>query len=202
MSLKIYAVENLIGIASLMVLIWHVGTLNHGLNLFFLNNFQLGVQMFFVISGFIIPFTMYQNNYKINNFKQFILKRISRIEPPYLISIVITIVASWLIYPDYRRINWLDLLLHIGYLIPFFKNAEWVHHIYWTLAIEFQFYLIIALLYPVIFKSHKYISIFICLLLLLTVFINVPSFKNGELIFRHIHFFSIGIFTWLFYIKK
>src|SRR5882724_10180383 len=56
---------------------------------------HLGVQVFFVISGFVIPYSMYFGNYKINNISKFVLKRLSRLEPPYIISIFVCIILAY-----------------------------------------------------------------------------------------------------------
>ena len=51
-----------------------------------------------------------------------------------------------------RNVSAFQLLLHLGYLNAFF-NYDWSVALYWTLAIEFQFYLSIGLLFPLI--SHR-----------------------------------------------
>ncbi len=43
----------------------------------------LGVDVFFVISGFVIPYAMYRGMYRFKNFGTFLLKRVIRIEPPF-----------------------------------------------------------------------------------------------------------------------
>src|SRR5262249_33436290 len=40
-----------------------------------------------------------------------------------------------------------QLLLHLGYLNTFF-GYPWLQDVYWTLGIEFQYYLFVALIYP------------------------------------------------------
>ena len=56
----------------------------------------LGVKIFFVISGFIIPFSMFRAGYQVRSFFQFMLKRIARLDPPYLASIAIVVLGFWL----------------------------------------------------------------------------------------------------------
>ena len=53
-----------------------------------------GVEVFFVISGFIIPFTLWQSGYRLKNYARFILKRIIRLDPPYLLSILLAIALA------------------------------------------------------------------------------------------------------------
>jgi len=53
----------------------------------------LGVEVFFVISGFIIPFSLYHSGYRFpSHVGRFIFKRILRLDPPYLVTIALTIV--------------------------------------------------------------------------------------------------------------
>lgn len=109
----------------------------------------LGVEMFFVISGFVIPYSMYKSNYKPSNIISFIQKRWIRIEPPYIITIFLILLNwkfnGWLwSYPV--DINWKQVLSHFFYL-PQFLGYGWINEIFWTLAIEFQFYLFMALFF-------------------------------------------------------
>ncbi len=47
-----------------------------------------------------------------------------------------------------------QLLLHIGYLNAFF-GKPWVNGVYWTLAIEFQYYLILGLTFPLLRSGNR-----------------------------------------------
>jgi peptidoglycan/LPS O-acetylase OafA/YrhL len=128
----------------------------------------LGVEVFFVISGFVIPYAMYRSGYEFRNLGKFLGKRFVRIEPPYLLSIVLILALNWLstLSPYYRGaefvVNFPALALHLGYLNAFF-NFPWYNDVYWTLAIEFQYYLFIALVFPLLLHPRKYMS-FITLL--------------------------------------
>jgi len=123
----------------------------------------LGVDVFFVISGFVIPYAMYRGMYRFKNFGKFLLKRVIRIEPPFIASIILVIALNWLstLSPYYRgagfTIDFTALALHLGYLNAFFQYP-WVNDVYWTLAIEFQYYIIIALIFPLLIHSKKYYS--------------------------------------------
>src|ERR1700759_1148473 len=90
------------GIASLMVCYFHLARGNPR----FLPDSSIvkqsasfgwsGVEVFFVISGFVIPFSMYQKKYTLSNFFVFFKKRIIRIEPPYLISVIMVVALNFL----------------------------------------------------------------------------------------------------------
>ena len=161
----------------------------------------LGVDVFFVISGFVIPYAMYRGNYHIKDFGRFLAKRLVRIEPPYLVSIVLVLLLNWVstLSPYYRgagfSINPAALALHLGYLNAFF-NFPWVNDVYWTLAIEFQYYLFIALIFPLLIHPEKKFSTGILLVFgLLSFFLEGHNF-----IFNYSLLFIVGILLFQFHI--
>src|SRR5215510_4747208 len=54
----------------------------------------LGVTIFFVISGFIVPYSMMRGGYTIAAWPRFMLRRLVRLEPPYLASIGLILVLG------------------------------------------------------------------------------------------------------------
>jgi peptidoglycan/LPS O-acetylase OafA/YrhL len=114
---------------------------------------QYGVHLFFIISGLVIPWSMYHKGYHIRNFFRFLGKRLLRLEPPYVFSMIFVLIIIFLrrYSPTYdgidRAITIKQILLHFGYMVPFFDGVTWINNVYWTLAIEFQYYLAVGLLY-------------------------------------------------------
>src|SRR3989344_379820 len=53
---------------------------------------KYGVQLFFVISGFVIPWSISSSNYEIKRYFHFLLKRFLRLEPPYIFSIILVVI--------------------------------------------------------------------------------------------------------------
>lgn len=65
----------------------------------------LGVEIFFVISGFIIPYSMLRGGFRFpRDVGVFVAKRLIRLEPPYLVAIAIVIVLGYLsaLAPGFR----------------------------------------------------------------------------------------------------
>ena len=151
------------GVAALAVCIFHFslseGALKSG---FFRDTIAVygftGVHLFFIISGFIIPYSMYKKRYELKDIGTFLLKRAIRIEPPYLLSIVLVVVVTYIstLVPLYKGppfyISPSALFLHLGYLTAIF-DKEWISPVYWTLAVEFQFYIFTAFFFPLL--AHK-----------------------------------------------
>lgn len=161
-----------------------------------------GVHVFFVISGVVIPYSLDKGKYTLKSFKVFIIKRIIRIEPPYLASILIVLFLNYIstLSPYYRgepfHIDFLNLLFHLGYANAF-VGSKWLNPVYWTLAIEFQYYLLLAFLFPLLYGVRRYawltvLILFNCAGLLLT---------NPNLIFNYSLYFTIGIISYKFIVK-
>jgi len=120
----------------------------------------LGVEIFFVISGFIIPWSMNRAGYTIRTgFGSFLTKRVLRIEPPYLLSVLFALLLLWAgskapgfkgAAPDFSLAQ---IASHAGYLTGIL-NYTWLNVVYWTLAIEFQFYIAVAISFVVWRSAH------------------------------------------------
>ena len=155
---QIPLIDGLRSIAALSVCVFHYVCQTIGINFpdWISATFrfgQYGVYIFFVISGFIIPWSMCQNNYNLKSLPKFILKRLIRLEPPYLISIILILIIAFIKtnfnigIPTKDSFSLNQIALHFGYLINFSSNYKWLNQVYWTLAIEFQYYIIISLFY-------------------------------------------------------
>jgi peptidoglycan/LPS O-acetylase OafA/YrhL len=113
----------------------------------------LGVDVFFVISGFVIPYALWRGGYDLRDFSRYLWKRAARIEPPYFAAIVLAVLLWRLssLRPGYQgrpfELSPTHLLLHVGYLNTF-AGRPWLNPDFWSLAIEFQYYLLMGLLVP------------------------------------------------------
>jgi len=124
---RIAIVDSLRGIAALAVAWYHFTNGGHLLTAGVLKSSGefgwLGVEVFFVISGFIIPYSMFRSGYQLrSNGSTFILKRVIRLDPPYLLAIVMTIALAYAsaAVPAFRgsepAFTGLQILSHFGYL--------------------------------------------------------------------------------------
>ncbi len=197
----IHTIDFLRGIAALMVVLVHfagTGFLGESVIVTVSAYGQNGVIIFFVISGFIIPYALSKKNYSLNNFKEFIVRRLLRLNPPYYISVFLTIFPTIMFHNQEYSFSLYKILLHFTYLVPF-TNITWYNNVYWTLAIEFQYYLIIGLLYPFLTKN-KYITMFV---LMVICFSNNLGFylKIPISILNFTTPFVLGIVLFLYKIK-
>src|SRR5260370_25386335 len=97
---QIFTVEALRGVAALAVTWFHM-TNTYSLDWVRYSGFNgwLGVHMFFVISGFIIPYSLHRSKYKLPYFPRFLPRRLLRLDPPYLISIALVLILWELAAP-------------------------------------------------------------------------------------------------------
>jgi peptidoglycan/LPS O-acetylase OafA/YrhL len=150
----------------------------------------LGVDIFFVISGYLISLIIlkeYQinNNFNILNFYK---RRIRRIIPVYLFIICISIPFAWYILLPNDLIDYSKSVLYsltfISNFYFYFDNFSYdnsssllkpfLHT--WSLSVEEQFYLIIPLLILILIKFK--IKFFIILLILFSMSLGIFLFNK------------------------
>jgi peptidoglycan/LPS O-acetylase OafA/YrhL len=155
---------------------------------------KFGVQAFFVISGFILPYSLWKAEYVLRDAGKFLLKRLARLDPPYLASIVLSIGALLLAARHGGEpfvISWPQIALHLGFL-TIFSHYEWLNTVYWTLAVEFQFYLLLAFTFPLLKHRYRWL-LFGCLTGLSVITPGIPFLPI------HSSHFLLGIGVFMFY---
>ncbi|HVF50867.1 MAG TPA: acyltransferase [Pyrinomonadaceae bacterium] len=194
---RIDVLDFLRGIAALAVTLHHFANiLDPGLLRSAAFYGQLGVQVFFVISGFIIPYSLYRGGYEVRQFPTFLLKRVTRLDPPYVVMLALIIVLgvfSWY-FPFQRdlvfQISLPQVLLHLGYVNTFF-GYPWLSDVFWTLAIEFQYYVLMGLVFPLVFSRRTATRLATFAVLVALSFVIPESIY----VFYFITLFFMGIFT-------
>lgn len=164
---------------------------------------RLGVEVFFVISGFVIPYSMCCGGYRLTrHFGQFLAKRLLRLEPPYLASIVVVLAVGYLASrsPHFAgepfHLSGRQLLLHLGYLNTFTGGA-WLNPVYWTLGMEFQFYLLVALIYPLLADRRQWVALAtLAALVGASLLVTTPM-----LVCYFLGLFSLGIVTFRYHAR-
>ena len=161
-----------------------------------------GVEIFFVISGFVIPYSLLGTQFKIRNYGGFLMKRLVRIEPAYLLSILVILLLNFVssLFTMYQGetffVSPMRLVLHVGYLVDFF-DVEWLNPAYWTLAVELQYYLLIGVFIALWNLKNKYVTLISISIFLLLSFINFDSLR----FIKYTDVFTIGILC-AFYKKE
>lgn len=161
----------------------------------------LGVEVFFVISGFVIPLALQRARYRIRDYGWFVLRRLVRLDPPYFASIALAIALTYAFaaLPGFRgkppSYPLPVLLSHIAYANKFFGLPS-VIPVYWSLSLEFQYYLLLGLVFPLIGHPRRAVRI-VALAGLAAAALAVPSLL---LVFRWLFMFELGILA--FYLRE
>ncbi len=144
---RIKEIDALRGIAAILVLFYHYTTRYHEILVhphgaaFYLPWGQYGVDLFFMISGFVIYYSLELQP----NIKNFVISRISRLYPSYWVAITFTFIIVYLNPLPHRTRTFLEYLFNWTMLQHFFKisHVDWV---YWTLSYELVFYVFMGFL--------------------------------------------------------
>ena len=123
-----------------------------------LENGHKGVPVFFMLSGFILslPFAQqYVHNGRKVVIRDYYLRRLVRLEPPYFIAMTIFFCIAVSQSPEQWKHLLQSLLASYIYLHTIlFRHFPYINGVAWTLEIEVQFYLVAPLLF-LVFKLQK-----------------------------------------------
>lgn len=177
---RIKELDGIRGIAALLIITWHYGTSqlvnNHSLIAGYFRvattYFWTGVDLFFILSGFLLGGILLKNKLSKNYFKTFYVRRICRIFPIYYLVLIVVFVICFLGI-GYSTDWWFnDKIPYWPYLFYcqniFIAFAEtlgnrWISHT-WSLGLEEQFYLILPLLIYFLNRKYLVIVLSICVL--------------------------------------
>ena len=194
---RIPELDGIRGLAILMIVLWHyvacqvkkTGLLSKVI-IISTQMMWSGVDLFFVLSGFLIGGILLKNKGSNNYFKTFYIRRIVRIFPLYYLLVLLCILF---VFTDFASdFPWLtDGLMPLWTYLIFIQNyfmadlftfgGNWLA-ITWSLAIEEQFYLLLPLL--LFFIPSKRLP-----LLLITTIVMAPV--SRFILFNYYSFFAL-----------
>ena len=170
----------------------------------------LGVDMFFVISGYLISNIIISDlNKNVFSFKDFYLKRVKRILPALFSTLLLSFpFAYWLLTPkamfEYAQSLIASIVFYSNY---YFQNLDFyiaepakymplIHT--WSLAIEEQYYLLFPVVAFLLYKYlNKYFAMFIGIFIVISILLNNTmsgAFKFYQLQYR-IWELLLGVFV-------
>lgn len=166
-------IDGLRAIAVLSVILFHAGVS-------FIGGGFVGVDVFFVISGFLITSILIQEKesgtYSLTNFYE---RRIRRIFPALFLIIAVTIALSWLYFLPKDMYEFAQSLIAVPFFssnILFWKSSGYfdtdselkplLHT--WSLAVEEQYYILFPIFLSLTWniKRNRMISLFIAIILM------------------------------------
>lgn len=178
---------------------------SYGLLNTLLINGDRGVELFFVLSGFILclPFAHhYINNGKKVELKKYYLRRVTRLEPPYFIAMtaIFLMQLAMHITPAYALVpSWLASMGYVHDLI--YHHTPLLTVVAWSLEIEIQFYLLAPLFFSLLALNRSIRRPILCSLIILLIVLQKlypPAFLS---IYGFGQYFLTGILLADFYVS-
>ena len=163
----------------ILVILYHTKTTN------IFNSGYLGVDIFFVISGYLIT-SIILNEYNLNqrfSLFKFLERRCRRIVPAIILVTFLVLIISLIFFFEYERVFKLNLeeifksIFFISNFTPYDyfapnQNFKILFHT-WSLSIEMQLYLFFSVLFLFLIKFQKKIQIIVLIILfLITAFLT------------------------------
>jgi peptidoglycan/LPS O-acetylase OafA/YrhL len=153
----------------------------------------LGVNLFFMISGFVILMSVGDGN-----LKKFILSRVIRLYPAFWIACTLTFVITLYMGDKHFHATLMQYLENLT-LISGFVGVEPMDGVYWTLLVEIRFYILIGIF--LLIYDIKDVEIFLIFWLFLSVLMVFFPTKILSQIFitNHSSYFIAGAIYFLIY---
>jgi len=152
---------------------------------------SVGVEFFFIISGFVIYFTLENTN----TFKTFWVKRFIRLFPAMLFASVLTFVVFTVfdrgfLFPQSHSLR--NFLPSLSFINPavfqlLHINVSYLNGSYWSLWPEVEFYLFASVLY-FINRAHFFRNF---------IFASAVLIGIHQVFFKHEDFSSLGLLAFL-----
>ncbi len=148
----------------------------------------LGVEFFFIISGFVIYMTLE----RCDSVVQFFVRRFARLYPAYVVALVVSFLIVNAFGPAEFHRSVREFLYGLTMQSAQF-NVQYVDGVYWSLFVEIRFYMWAGLIYLL---SGRHFDRNWCIFALLAAGAGRISDTLGELYFMsaYIPFFSFGLF--------
>lgn len=185
--------DGLRGLAILLVLIGHSGFLEAMPHAGMLEYTRFGVDLFFVLSGFLITRILLDSKESPHYFRNFYTRRVLRIWPLYYLVLFLAFVVAPLLRPAMRPTAARDWAAFVFYL----QNIVFAHRdtypfglgATWSLAVEEQFYLTWPLL--VFLLKERTLAIVSATLPLVSLSLRLAFYFHGAPL-GFIHFFTLS----------
>ena len=186
-------------------LIYHLNL--PGINNFFINkiiSYYSGVPIFFIISGFLIWFSIERSS----SYKAYLKKRFWRIYPELWLAVIIEILTILIFYNDWNTNQLILFTITQGTFFQFYTPASLRDYgcgtpngTLWTICVMIQFYFVAGFIYKYLHRSKLTLWLVgIMVLVGCSAFGQLLFERFGDVILIKLYGQSIIKYFWLFYI--
>jgi peptidoglycan/LPS O-acetylase OafA/YrhL len=140
----------------------------------------LGVELFFMISGFVILMSA-----KNSNLINFCISRFTRLYPAFWFSVLLSTAVIVFFGAPLFSVSLKQVLINLT-MFNGFVGIDHVDGVYWSLVVELKFYILIGLL--LLFRLVKYIEAFGWFLLLVSCTHLIIPFSEAPTAFKIIYY--------------
>jgi len=144
----------------------------------------LGVELFFMISGFVI-FHSAQNRTP----AEFAVARAIRLYPSYWFAVIFTSIFAWYWGNDLMSVTPFQIMANFT-LLQNYLGIENVDGVYWTLAYEIKFYVLVF--FMLIMGFQKYLNLLFMLWPVAMLVAFITGFDHFPYLGGYFYYFSAG----------
>jgi len=177
--------DGLRGLAAMIVIVSHFSIVTNVFGgLLGFGAGQLGVMLFFVLSGFLMGRLYLTTKPTARSVAVFYRRRVARVVPLYLLVVLASVIASETFGPG-KFLYGIGVDALATHLV--FWRGDFV---LWTIPVEMQFYAIFPVLWFIFAWTGNRLSIWLCLALVVIPLIGYPA---KPALFPHAGFFALGL---------
>lgn len=215
MKKMFYSLESIRGIAALLVVIYHMRTDFFAVNnLMTIHRGYLFVDLFFVLSGFVIAHNYLDRISTKEEATKFLILRLGRLYPLFIITssfFLLEPAIEWYtgeVGVEASKVDLSILLFHLSMSQSLGFNEVILNDPSWSISVEFYTYVLFSILL-IFIPKHKQTLIFISIVIIsfIVVLFNAPDrarpiFVTYDFgVFRCFYGFFIGVLTYKFFLK-
>ena len=180
-------------------------------------NGYLGVDIFFVISGYVITKSLfkYEINGYLNFFKLFIVKRFKRIYPvlSFVVIIFLILINFYDLNPRNTFFTGLASLFAISNIYLYIESSEYFSNISsfnsflhtWSLGVEEQFYVFFPIIFYFFHKKKSYFRLILIFMISISIYLFITQYESNFLSAYYLiqsRFWEIALGSLVYFLPK
>ncbi|CAM1367289.1 Acyltransferase 3 [Tenacibaculum litopenaei] len=175
---RVYQIDLFRFIAALSVVLYHylfrswAGNIDSNLDFYILGSFfkygYLGVDLFFIISGFVIALSIQHRS-----ITRFAISRISRLYPVYWVCVTLSFLVITFFGGENYNVSIREFIVNLS-MFQNYLGTKNVDGVYWTLFVEMKFYLFTIGMYLLVNKLHKVNFDYLLIFWSVITILNIP----------------------------